>query len=114
MKIIVKYDRKAFPPVLSLVIYGAPHRRMHHAVITQYRGFLRDALTSADVSMPIDEPIDLMVSFINPSSPDLDNLIMALFRALDGKTLRGNGILSDDGLIQKVTMTKFYNQPRKK
>jgi Holliday junction resolvase RusA-like endonuclease len=114
MKIIVKYDRKAFPPVLSLVIYDAPHRRMHHAVITQYRGFLRDALTSADVSMPIDEPIDLMVSFINPSSPDLDNLIMALFRALDGKTLKGRGILSDDGLIQKVTMSKFYNQKPKK
>lgn len=71
-------------------------------------------MTSAAVSMPIDEPIDLMVSFINPSSPDLDNLIMALFRALDGKTLRGNGILSDDGLIHKVTMSKFYNQKPKK
>lgn len=115
MKIIVKYDRKAFPPVLSLVIYDAPHRRMHHAVITQYRGFLRDALTSAAVSIPIDEPIDLMVSFINPSSPDLGNVYLALERAMDGKALKkGTGIVSDDSLIQKVTMSKFFNQKPKK
>jgi Holliday junction resolvase RusA-like endonuclease len=114
MKIIVKYDRKAFPPVLSLVIYDAPHRRMHHAVITQYQGFLRDAMTAAGIATPIDEPIDLQVNFINPSSPDLDNLIMALFRAMDGKTLKSTAILTDDGLIQKVTMTKYFNQkPRK-
>lgn len=114
MKIIVRYERKDFPPLLSLVIYDAPHRRMHHAMITQYRGFLREAMAEAGVGMPISYPIDLQVNFVNPSSPDLDNLIMALFRALDGKTLKGNGILADDGLIQKVTMTKFFNQKPKK
>jgi Holliday junction resolvase RusA-like endonuclease len=114
MKIIVRYDRKEFPPVLSLIVYDAPHRRMHHAVITQYRGFLREAMAEAGIGMPINYPIDLQVNFVNPSSPDLDNLIMALFRAMDGKTLKGLGILSDDGLIQKVTAMKFFNQPKKK
>jgi Holliday junction resolvase RusA-like endonuclease len=114
MKIIVRYDRKEFPPVLSLIIYDAPHRRMHHAVITQYRGFLREAMAEAGIGMPINYPIDLQVNFVNPSSPDLDNLIMALFRAMDGKTLKGLGILSDDGLIQKVTAMKFFNQKPKK
>jgi Holliday junction resolvase RusA-like endonuclease len=87
---------------------------MHHAVITQYRGFLREAMAEAGIGMPINYPIDLQVNFVNPSSPDLDNLIMALFRAMDGKTLKGLGILSDDGLIQKVTAMKFFNQPKKK
>jgi Holliday junction resolvase RusA-like endonuclease len=114
MKIIVRYDRKEFPPVLSLIIYDAPHRRMHHAVITQYRGFLREALLDAGVGMPINYPIDLQVNFVNPSSPDLDNLITCLFRAMDGKALKGAGIVVDDSLIQKVTMIKYFNQKPKK
>lgn len=114
MKIIVRYDHNSFPPIISLIIYDAPHRRMHRAVITQYREFLRQALLDAGVGMPINYPIDLQVNFVNPSSPDLDNLLMALFQAVDGKTLKGNGILEDDGLIQKVTMVKFFNQKPKK
>lgn len=110
MKIIVKYDRKAFPPVLSLVIFDAPHRRMHHRVIQQYRGFIRDACNMAGISTPIGEPIDVQVSFVNPSSPDMGNLYIALEQALDGKALDKKGIVDDDGLIQKVTMTKFFNQ----
>jgi hypothetical protein len=114
MKIIVHYDRKSFPPVLSLVIYDAPHRRMHRRMIQQYREFLRDACSKAKIATPIDEPIDLQVNFVNPSSPDMGNTYIALEQAMDGKALKGPGILTDDSLVQKVVMSKFYNQPRKK
>ena len=114
MKIIVQYDRVSVPPILSLVVHDAPHRRMHVKVIQQYREFLRQACTKAGIVTPISEPIDLRVNFVNPASPDLDNLLTALYQALDGATLKGPGILSDDGMIQKVTMVKYFNQKPKK
>jgi hypothetical protein len=37
-----------------------------------------------------------------------------LEQALDGATLRSPGIVTDDGLIQKVTMSKYFPQGKKK
>jgi hypothetical protein len=113
MKIIAKLDEKKFPPILRLVIYDAPHRRMHYKIIQEYRGFLRAACVAAGIATPIDHPIDLYVNFVNPTSPDSDNLLTALYRAMDGKTMRGPGILTDDGLINHDRIWKFFPPPKK-
>ena len=114
MRVIVQYNQTAFPPLLSMCIHDAPHRRMHVKVIQQYREFIRTACTQAGIALPISTPVDLTVMFVNPSTPDLGNAYLALEQALDGKTLKGGGIVEDDGLIQKVTMSKFMNQKPKK
>ena len=108
MRCIVKFDERVYPPLLSLFIHGAPHRRQHVAVIQQYRDCLRNVFMQAGIMTPIDFPVDLCVHFIRPSSPDLDNLLTALYHALDGGTLRKPGILTDDGLIQSAKMSKLF------
>ena len=98
-------------PLLDKSIHGAPHKRQHRAVIQRYREDLYDLAyrrISDKVELPIDHPIALKVLFTNPSSPDLDHLIEALYMALDGKTLKGPSILTDDRHIQKVIMEKYY------
>jgi hypothetical protein len=113
MKIIAKLDERKFPPIFRLVIYDAPHRRVHWRIIQEYRGFLRDACTRAGILTPMDHPIDLYVNFVNPTSPDSDNLLTALYRAMDGKTMKGPGILTDDGLINHDRIWKFFPPPKK-
>lgn len=114
MKIIAKYIAELEPPLLQLWIHDAPHRRMHVKVIQQYRGFLRDAIRKAGVFvMPIPNEIDLDVLFVNPATPDLGNAYLALEQALDDKTLTRPGIVVDDSLIQKVTMSKYFPNPKK-
>jgi len=111
MKIIVKLDEEKFPPLLSFVIYDAPHKRMHAKILQQYREFLRMACWRVGIDTPIDGPVDLSVNFVNPTSPDLDNLLAALYRALDGKALSGPGILTDDGNIQVLKdVRKFFQR----
>lgn len=111
MKIIVKYDDGPFPPILKLVIHDAPHRRMHIEVIRQYRDALRMACMRAGVLFPIDHAIDLDVTFVNPTSPDNGNIYIALEQAMDGKTLNGPGIVTDDSLISNTYIRKlFLNQ----
>lgn len=114
MKIIAQYVPAAHPPLLTLFIHDAPHRRMHIRTIEQYRVFIREACKKAGIETPITVPIDLSVLFINPSTPDLGNAYLALEQALDGSTLKAPGIVTDDGLIQKVTMSKFFPAPKKK
>ena len=114
MKIIAKYAGNMHPPMLTLAIHDAPHRRMHIRTIVQYREFIRDACSRAGIVTPMDHPIDLSVFFVNPSSPDLGNAYLALEQALDGATLKSPGIVTDDGLIQKVTMSKYFPHGRKK
>jgi hypothetical protein len=47
--------------------------------------------------------------FIDATSPDYDNLLTALYQAMDGKTLKKPGILIDDGLIGTVRrLAKYY------
>lgn len=109
MKIVVKYFPALHPPLLQLSVYDAPHRRMHIRVIQQYRQSLYDAISTAGVQLPIVHPIDLSVLFVEPSSPDLGNLYLALEQALDGGTLtKRNAVLVDDGLISKVTISKYF------
>lgn len=114
MQCVVKYFPQEHPPLLQFSIHDAPHRRMHVATIQRYRDDLKKACAAAGIATPISEPIDLSVIFVNPSSPDLDNLLTALYQALDGHTLKGPGILIDDGLISKATVSKFYPGPPKK
>ncbi len=108
MRVIVEYHQDVHPPLLRLYIHGAPHRRQHVAVIQRYRDELVAAARAANLAVPIRHPIDLKVTFINPCSPDSDNLIVALCRAMDGTCHVKPTLLTDDGLIQSVTMGKFY------
>lgn len=98
--------RKRHVPLLQLYIFGAPHRRQDTTTISRYRECLRQAFLGADILPPIREPIDLGGYFINPTSTDMDNLICALFRALDKYAPRGHniGLMKDDSLIQRVNM----------
>ena len=114
MKIIAQYTATSETPLLTLFIHDAPHRRMHVKVIQQYRVFIRESLKKVGINNVIDHDVDLWVLFVNPSSPDLGNLYLALEQALDHTTLTKPGIVLDDSLIQSVTMKKFFNQPAKK
>ena len=114
MKIIAKYTQTPFIPLLTLFIHDAPHRRMHIKIIQQYRLHLQEALLKIGVKTPIEEPIDLWILFINPSSIDLGNLYLALEQALDDKTLTKPGVVLDDSLIQSVQMAKYFNARKKK
>lgn len=113
MKIVVKYLPEQHPPLLQLSVFEAPHRRMHVSAIQHYRERLYFACAQAGIAMPIEHHIDLSVIFINPTSPDLDNLITALFRAMDGNTLKKPSVLTSDGLISKVTMSTMFPAPKK-
>lgn len=114
MKVIAQYVGTAHPPVLSLYIHDAPHRRMHIKVIEQYRVFIRAALAKIGIVGPIEHQIELWVLFVNPASPDLGNLYLALEQALDGKTLTPPGIVVDDSLIVEQSSRIFFNQAKKK
>jgi hypothetical protein len=85
------------PPLLRLTIFGAPHKRMHDAILQQYREELVKAVRRTGQPTPIAHVVDLHLWFIDPTSPDYDNLLTALYRALDGKALRGPSVLVDDG-----------------
>lgn len=80
-----------------------------------YRSDLYHAWKKLGYNAPIDFPVDISVIFIDPCSPDLDNCLTALYRALDGKTWDPKPtVMTDDGLIQRVEMLKFYpNGPGK-
>lgn len=108
MRCIVEYREQQHPPLLTLYIHDAPHRRMHRRVLQRYRNALFVAGLEAGLILPIDYPVDLNVTFVNPTSPDLDNLLTALYQAIDGNTLRGPSLLADDGLIQAVSMRKMF------
>ncbi len=108
MRCIVEYHEREHPPLLRLYIHGAPHRRQHFQVIQRYRDELVAAGRAAGLRLPIVDPIDLRVTFINPCSPDLENLLTALYRALAGTSHEAPTLLEDDSLIQSVSMGKFY------
>ena len=115
MKIVAKYFPALHPPLLQLSVYDAPHRRMHIRVIQQYRQSLYEACKAADVPVPLENPVDLSVLFVEPSSPDLGNLYLALEQALDGGTLtKANAVLVDDGLVSKATISKYFPHSGKK
>lgn len=119
MRTIVEFrERIGDLPLLQFYIHKAPHRRAgekHHRVIVEYRDELVAAAKAAGVKVPIDVPVAVSVLFIDPSSPDLDNLVMALFRAIDGTSHSKPTVLRDDGLIHCLEkVAKFYPDNRKK
>ena len=113
MKILVSYDDRSHPPVLRLTVHDAPHRRVHIEVIRSYRDALRMAFRREGIHFPIEDPIDLEVTFINPTTPDLGNAYLALEQAMDGTTLTGPGIVTDDSLISSVKMQKLFINQKK-
>lgn len=108
MRCIIAYREDRYPPLLEFYIHSAPHRRQHLAVLQRYREELVAAAQAAGIKVPITNPVDVSVLFINPNSTDLGNSYLALERAMDAKSLKGPSILKDDALVQKVTMAKFY------
>lgn len=115
MRCIVEYiERGDDLPLLRFYIHHAPHRRQHWKVIAQYRDELTAAAVAAKIPIPIKRSIALSVLFIDPSSPDLDNLVVALFRAIDGKSHHKPTILKDDGLIETLEKVgKFFPESKK-
>ena len=83
---------------LTFYIRGAPHRRIHRKVLEQDREEIWRAAQEAGLC-PISHNVTLSVLFVDPTGPDLDNLITALFQALDGKTGKGSTLLKDDKQI---------------
>jgi hypothetical protein len=112
MRIKLTYYSDRFPPLLSMSIFGCPHYRQDMKTFMIFRKKINEAADKAGISYPIDEPIDLWVLFIDPTTPDLANSLMAVYRAMDGKALKGVSLLTDDGLISHVTMMKFYPSER--
>jgi hypothetical protein len=82
----------------------------HNAPLTEYRKLLWAAWNAAGHKNTIDYPVEVRVTFINPLSPDLGNLYLALEQALDGKTGSGPTILDDDRLIKQVRMGILENE----
>jgi len=111
-KVYIKYEEYKFPPLLKMIIHGAIHYRQDRATFQRYRESINTAANVACILYPIDYPIDVEVVFIDPTSPDIANCIMALYRAMDGKALKGKSLLTDDGLISKVSAMKFYPSER--
>jgi Holliday junction resolvase RusA-like endonuclease len=109
MRVIAKMDGTTVPATFHLIVHGAPHRRMHVRMIQQYREEIRRACDAAAISTPIDTTVDLSVMFIDPTSPDYDNLLCALYQAMDGATLKKPGILTDDRLIGTVRRLAKYS-----
>lgn len=114
MKVYMKYDYNQFPPLLKMFVHGCPHYRQDNATFLQFRQAINNSADELGILYPIDEPIDLHVVFVDPTSPDLANCLMALYRAVDGKALKGKSLLTDDGLIQHCSMMKFYPSGRNK
>jgi hypothetical protein len=104
MRTILECDDKVSPIVLRMYIHDAPHRRAHREMLRLYRIALWEAWKAAGRVDTIKADVELSVTFINPTSCDLDNLLTALFQALDGKTGKGPTILADDRLVSYVRM----------
>jgi Holliday junction resolvase RusA-like endonuclease len=96
MKVRIKYDHKR--RLLNFIIRGAPHRRIHRKVLEQYREEIWRAAQEAGLDT-MSHNVNLSALFIDPTGPDLDNLVTALFQALDGKTGKGPTLLKDDRQI---------------
>jgi Holliday junction resolvase RusA-like endonuclease len=103
MRCIIKYDHSK--RLMQFYIHGAPHRRVHREVLKQYREELWKAAQAAGIKETMKHQITLSAMFIDPTGPDIDNLVTALFQALDGKCGKGPTILADDRqivLLEKI------------
>lgn len=115
MRVIAQYMPAETPPLVRFWIHGAPHRRMmrlddgrvNMPMIRAYRSMLVAACHKIGLTTPIDHPIDLSVVFVDPTSPDLGNLYLALEMSLDGGKLDRDSVLMDDSLVHGVRMMKL-------
>lgn len=96
MQVRLDYDHHR--RLLTVTVRGAPHRRIHRKILEQYRVEIWRAAQEAGLDQ-MSHQISLSALFIDPTGPDLDNLITALFQALDGKTGKGPTLLKDDRQI---------------
>jgi len=112
MKIKMHYNYLDFPPLITMSIWGCPHYRQDDRTIMAFRKAINKAASDAGILYPIDEVVDMNILFIDPTTPDNANSLMALYRAIDGKALKGKSLLTDDGLISKLTIMKFYPSER--
>lgn len=108
MKTLVKFNETLFPPLLQLSIYRCPHKRQQRVMFQKLRDELNAAATEAGIHFPIEDPVDIRIIFIDPTSPDLDHVLEVVYTALDGKSLKGPALLKSDSQIQAVHMMKFY------
>lgn len=116
MRCIVEYQKPSKRddlPVLRLYVHGAPHRRMHRAILAQYRKELYAETKKLGIKLPIKTPIEVNVTFINPTGPDIGNLYLALEQALDGKCGQGPTVLADDSLICYVKAGVLFTEFKK-
>jgi Holliday junction resolvase RusA-like endonuclease len=115
VRTIVEYvERENDLPLLRFYIHNAPHRRQHHRSIAVYRDELVAAAKASNIAIPIKVPIALSILFINPVSPDLDNLLMATMRAMDGTSHAKPTILKDDGLVHCLEkVSKYFPETKK-
>lgn len=94
-------------PLVRLYIHNAPHRRMHRRILQGYRQDIRQAFVEAGIEIPIRRNIDLSVLFVDPSSPDLDNLYLALNAVMD------KVVIEDDEMIQSAHIAKYFPYARR-
>ncbi len=92
MKAIIQYDEYAHPPVMRMYIHGCPHKRQQREVIQKFREDLLYVAKRA-IGNIVDFPID-----------------QAIYMAMDGKSMKGASILTDDRHIQSVKMSKMYTE----
>lgn len=116
MRVIVELVRRHDDlPLLRMYVHGAPHRRQHVAIIQKYREEIVAAAKAAGIAVPITYSIALWVLFVDPCSPDYDNLLAATYQALDSSTLKGIALLADDGLIETIEgLARFFPNPETK
>ena len=72
MRTIIEFDDKTSPVTLRMYIHDAPHRRAHREMLKLYRIALWEAWKAAGRADTIKVPVDLSVTFINPTGPDLE------------------------------------------
>src|SRR5207247_7869466 len=108
MKVKMHYNYLDFPPLITMSIWGCPHYRQDDATLLRFRKVINKAASAAGIIYPIDEVVDMNILFIDLTTTDNANSLMALYRAVDGKALKGKSLLTDDGLISKLTIMKFY------
>jgi Holliday junction resolvase RusA-like endonuclease len=100
----ITLKRLRLPPKLEIVVWGAPHRRQHIAIIKQYRQMLVHAARRRNIEIPLDGILDLEVLWVDPTSPDHDNLLGCLFRAMD------KAVVTDDGHFSRVCHTILWTK----
>jgi len=117
MKAFINYDDSEFPPTLKFHIHGCYHKRQPRPLLQRGREYLWEEANKQighKVKLPIDFPVDLWMALVDPCSPDLDHVLEAFFMMVDGKTLKGPSIFTDDRHIQWISFGKLWTTEQTK